>query len=252
MGGARRTVVISGGAAGIGRAMAFAFARNGDHAVILDIDEEGQGLAECLVRGGLSAEFHRVDMARWDAIEDTVARVARNHGAISVAVANAGIARRVALQDLDETAWDDVLQVNLKGAAQLLRTATAHMRTSDNGALIAVSSISAQLGWPEHVHYNASKAGLEGLVKGLAAELGPRGIRVNAILPGVIRTAQSLSVEHSLGESGLRDMAARIPLGRVGYPDDVADVALFLASDAARYISGQSIVVDGGLTVASY
>jgi len=120
------------------------------------------------------------------------------------------------------------------------------------GSLIAVSSISARLGWPNHIHYNASKAGIEGLVRGLAAELGPLGIRANAILPGVIRTAQSLSEEHSLGPAGLRDIAARIPLQRVGDPRDVAEVALFLASDAACYLTGQSIIVDGGMTVASY
>jgi 3-oxoacyl-[acyl-carrier protein] reductase len=122
----------------------------------------------------------------------------------------------------------------------------------NGGSLVAVSSVSAASGWPEHVHYNASKAGLCGLIRGFAAELGPRGIRANCILPGVIRTAQSLSEEHSLGKAGLAGMPARIPLRRVGEPEDVADVAVFLASDAARYITGQNIVVDGGLTIASY
>ena len=104
-------------------------------------------------------------------------------------------------------------------------------------------------GWAEHVHYSAAKAGILGLVRGLAAELGPEGIRVNGVAPGFIRTAQSLSEEHSMGEAGLQAAAPSIPLRRIGHPDDVADVITFLASDASRYITGQTILVDGGLTI---
>jgi 3-oxoacyl-[acyl-carrier protein] reductase len=126
------------------------------------------------------------------------------------------------------------------------------MRAGRGGSLLAISSISARLGWSQHVHYNASKAGLEGLIRGIAADFGQYGIRANAILPGVVRTAQSLSMEHSLGEAGLEAIKGRIPLQRVGEPEDVADVAYFLCSPGARYITGQSIVVDGGLTTSSY
>jgi 3-oxoacyl-[acyl-carrier protein] reductase len=116
--------------------------------------------------------------------------------------------------------------------------------------MVVLSSISGiAYGWDEHAHYSASKAGIVGLIRALAVEFGGRGVRVNGIAPGFIRTAQSLSEEHSLGEAGLSAAVATIPLGRIGEPDEVADVALFLASDAARYVSGQVLVVDGGLLV---
>jgi 3-oxoacyl-[acyl-carrier protein] reductase len=124
------------------------------------------------------------------------------------------------------------------------------MRQRKKGVIIAVSSISGiTYGWGEHVHYSAAKAGILGLIRGLAAELGPDGIRVSGVAPGFIRTAQSLSEEHSMGQAKLEAQASSIPLQRIGEPEDVADVILFLASDSARYITGQTILVDGGLTI---
>jgi len=122
-----------------------------------------------------------------------------------------------------------------------------------SGSVVAMSSImGVAYGWDEHVHYSAAKSGVVGLVRGLAVELARAGIRVNGIAPGYIRTAQALSPEHSLGPEGLERAAAFIPMGRVGEPDDIADVALFLASPAARYLTGQVITVDGGLLVGRY
>jgi 3-oxoacyl-[acyl-carrier protein] reductase len=115
-----------------------------------------------------------------------------------------------------------------------------------------VSIMGVAYGWDEHVHYSAAKAGIIGLVRGLAVELARDGIRVNGIAPGYIRTAQALSEEHSLGPQGLEEAASFIPMGRVGEPEDIADVAVFLASGAARYITGQTIVVDGGLLPGRY
>jgi 3-oxoacyl-[acyl-carrier protein] reductase len=104
-------------------------------------------------------------------------------------------------------------------------------------------------GWSEHVHYNASKAGIEGLTRGLAMELGPHGVTVNAVAPGFVRTAQSMSVEHSLGPEGLALAEPFIPLRRIGDPEDIAEVVLFLASDASRYMTGQTLLADGGVTL---
>jgi 3-oxoacyl-[acyl-carrier protein] reductase len=119
--------------------------------------------------------------------------------------------------------------------------------------MIAVSSImGVAYGWDEHVQYSAAKAGVVGFVRGLAVELARNGVRVNGIAPGYIRTAQALSEEHSLGPEGLEQAAEFIPMGRVGEPDDIADVIVFLASEAARYITGQVLVVDGGLLVGRY
>ena len=105
-------------------------------------------------------------------------------------------------------------------------------------------------GWSEHVHYSAAKAGVIGLVRGLAAEVAADGVRVNAVSPGYVRTAQLLSEEHSLGPQGVEQAAGRVPLGRVGEPEDIADVILFLASQQARYVTGQVIVADGGLAIS--
>jgi len=134
-----------------------------------------------------------------------------------------------------------------------VRAAVPAMVRRRAGAIVALSSImGVAYGWDEHVHYSAAKAGVVGLVRGLAVELAPSGVRVNGIAPGYIRTAQALSREHSLGPEGLAAAASFIPIGRVGEPEDIADVALFLASPAARYITGQTIVVDGGLLVGRY
>lgn len=127
------------------------------------------------------------------------------------------------------------------------------MRQRGQGCVIAMSSImGVAYGWDEHVHYSAAKSGVVGLVRGLAVELAKDGIRVNGIAPGYIRNAQALSEQHSLGPAGLEAAAGFIPLRRVGEPEEIADVAVFLASQAARYITGQVIVVDGGLLVGRY
>ena len=127
------------------------------------------------------------------------------------------------------------------------------MKRKGGGAIVCVSSImGVAYGWDEHVHYSAAKSGVVGLVRGLAVELARAGIRVNGVAPGYIRTAQLLSKEHSLGPEGAEAAGAFIPMGRIGEPSDVADVIHFLASPAARYMTGQIIVVDGGLLVGRY
>lgn len=244
--------IVSGAAAGIGLAITRRLSRSGFRVVMLDIDPAGESAAKSLRDDGGRVEFVACDVSQWDTVADAVDEIAANWGPVSLCVANAGIARRVPTAEMDEAAWNDLVDINLKGTAQTLFRAAGHMTGDGNRSLVALSSISARLGWPEHVHYNASKAGIEGLVRGLAADLGPKGIRVNAVLPGVIHTAQSLSEVHSLGPEGVAAMAERIPLRRVGDPEDIADVVAFLASDAARYITGASIVVDGGMSVASY
>jgi 3-oxoacyl-[acyl-carrier protein] reductase len=134
-----------------------------------------------------------------------------------------------------------------------VRAAAPGMASRKRGAIVALSSImGVAYGWDEHVHYSAAKSGVVGLVRGLAVELARSGIRVNGVAPGYIRTAQALSVEHSLGPEGLAQAASFIPLGRVGEPEDIADVILFLASPAARYLTGQVVAVDGGLLVGRY
>ncbi|MDR3531422.1 MAG: SDR family oxidoreductase, partial [Rhodopila sp.] len=154
---------------------------------------------------------------------------------------------------LTDEKWDHTFDIDLKGMLRVIRPAVPGMRARGAGAIVCLSSImGVAYGWDEHVHYSSAKAGVVGLVRGLAVELAKSGIRVNGVAPGYIRTAQLLSAEHSLGPSGAEAAGAFIPMGRIGEPDEIADVVLFLASSAARYMTGQVVVVDGGLLVGRY
>jgi 3-oxoacyl-[acyl-carrier protein] reductase len=153
------------------------------------------------------------------------------------------------LAELTDEAWDDMLSVDLTGVLRTFRSAAARM--AGEGSMVAVSSIAGGVyGWADHAHYAAAKAGVLGLCRSLAVELAPRGIRVNALIPGLIETPQSSDPVNSLGPEGLRRAGGSIPWGRVGHPEEVASAIRFLTSDDAGYITGQSLVVDGGLTVA--
>ncbi|MGP2491447.1 SDR family NAD(P)-dependent oxidoreductase [Mesorhizobium sp. PUT5] len=248
---AKKTVIISGAGIGIGHATALAFAADGYRVYVTDIlEEEGDRVVEEIRAGGGEAVFRRLDVTRSEQADAIVAEIDKNHGGVDVVVANAGIAHRVPLAEMTDAKWDLTHEIDLKGVLRLARAAAPRMRERRSGAIVAVSSISGiAYGWAEHVHYSAAKAGILGLVRGLAAELGPDGIRVNGVAPGFIRTAQSLSEEHSMGEAKLAAQVPAVPLRRIGQPDDVADVILFLASNGARYITGQTILVDGGLTI---
>jgi len=185
--------------------------------------------------------------------DEIVADVEARHGHIDVIVANAGIAHRTALADLTDAKWDLTFDIDLKGIFRLVRAAAPAMRARRSGSIVALSSImGVAYGWDEHVHYSAAKAGVVGLVRGLAVEMARDGVRVNGVAPGYIRTAQLLSEENSLGPAGAEKAAEFIPMGRLGTPDDIAGVIAFLASDAARYMTGQVLVVDGGLLVGRY
>ena len=250
----QRTVLITGAGIGIGKATAFAFARAGDHVVVTDVLEpEGQAVAEQIRQSGGSAEFHKLDVTSTTNVNTVVAAVEASRTAIDVVVANAGIAHKVPLDDMTDELWDHTLNVDLKGILRVVRRTAPDMRRRRRGAVVALSSImGVAYGWDEHVHYSAAKSGVIGLVRGLAVELARDGVRVNAVAPGYIRTAQALSEQHSLGAAGLDAAASFIPLGRVGEPEDIADVIVFLASDAARYVTGQCITIDGGLLVGRY
>jgi 3-oxoacyl-[acyl-carrier protein] reductase len=248
------TALITGAGIGIGAATAVALARAGYRVIVTDIlEEEGRSVADGIGSEGGEAEYHRLDVTRTDEVDAVVANVQDRHGPLRAVVANAGIAHRVPLPELTDERWDHTHEVDLKGVMRICRTAAPAMRSAGRGTIIAVSSImGVAYGWDEHVQYSAAKAGVVGLVRGLAVELARDGIRVNGIAPGYIRTAQALSEEHSLGPEGLEKAAQFIPMGRVGEPEDVAEVIVFLASDGARYISGQVLVVDGGLLVGRY
>jgi 3-oxoacyl-[acyl-carrier protein] reductase len=248
------TALITGAGIGIGAATARAFAGSGYRVIVTDVlEEEGRSVADDLGSGGGEAEYHHLDVTDTREVDSVVSTVQDRYGPINTVVANAGIAHRVPLEELTDEKWDLTHEIDLKGVMRVCRAAAPAMRETGRGSMIALSSImGVAYGWDEHVQYSAAKAGVIGLVRGLAVELARDGIRVNGIAPGYIRTAQALSEEHSLGPEGLEDAADFIPMGRVGEPEDIADVSVFLASEGARYITGQVLVVDGGLLVGRY
>ena len=247
-------VLITGAGIGIGRATAKAFAKAGYHVVATDVlAAEGVSVVAEITAEGGTAEFHPLDVRSTEAANAIVAEVEAKHGSIDVIVANAGIAHRVPLAEMTDEKWDHTFEIDLKGIFRVVRPALPGMKARKKGAIVALSSImGVAYGWDEHVHYSAAKSGVVGLVRGLAVELARDGIRVNGIAPGYIRTAQLLSKEHSLGPEAADKAGEFIPMGRIGQPEEIADVALFLASNAARYMTGQVVVVDGGLLVGRY
>ncbi|MEX0279804.1 MAG: SDR family NAD(P)-dependent oxidoreductase [Arenibacterium sp.] len=249
-----KTALITGAGIGIGRATAHAFADAGYRVIVTDIlDEDGSAVADAILAKGGTAEFHKLDVTSTEGAESVVKSVEEAHGVIDTIICNAGIAHKVPLDQLTDEKWDFTMDVDLKGMIRVIRAAAPKMRAAKSGSIICLSSImGVAYGWDEHVHYSAAKSGVVGLVRGLAVELAGEGVRVNGVAPGYIRTAQALSEEHSLGPAGLEKAAEFIPMGRVGEADDIADVILFLASNAARYMTGQVVTVDGGLLVGRY
>jgi 3-oxoacyl-[acyl-carrier protein] reductase len=246
-----QVAIISGAASGIGRALAVAYAERGVRSVIGtfpgDPHDPGETVAAVTAVGG-ECVVHEVDVRSSSQVDGFAQCAVDEWGRLDIAVANAGVLRRAALADLDDDAWDDLLQVDLTGVLRVLRSASVRM--PGPGAMVAVSSIAGGVyGWGEHAHYGAAKAGVLGLCRSIAVELAPRGIRVNTVIPGYVVTPQSLDPVNSLGPDGLALAGRDIPLGRVAQPEEVAAVIRFLTSSEASYVTGQSITVDGGLTV---
>ena len=246
-----KVAVISGGASGIGLALAVAYARAGVHSVInylpSDPHDHVEAVAEIENAGGRCVAV-AVDV-RDSAQVDALARAAIDEfGRLDIAVAGAGILRRNALDELTDDAWEAMLDVDLTGVLRVFRSCAPHM--TDGGSMVAVSSIAGGVyGWEEHAHYAAAKAGVLGLTRSLAVELAPRRIRVNSVIPGLIESPQSLDAKNSLGKEGLEAAGSIIPWGRVGTADECARAIRFLTSDDAVYVTGQQLIVDGGLTV---
>ena len=239
-----RVALVTGASRGIGRAISTAYAELGasvalcarTHAALEDVAEEVRAAGgECLV--------HPVDVGDPDAVDAAVRACTEAFGRLDILVNNAGITRDGLAVRMKDDDWHDVVTVNLSGAFYFTRAASRGMMKQRWGRIINVSSVVGLSGNAGQVNYAASKAGLIGLTKSLAQELGSRGITVNAIAPGFIKTDMTADLD----EERMARLLDRIPLGELGEVGDVASAACFLASDAARYITGQVLQVDGGM-----
>lgn len=246
-----RVALISGGASGIGQALAVAYARAGAHSVVNYFsgdDHEVQDTVRAVTEAGGRCVAIPADVRREEDCNAMAHAAIEEFGRLDAVVAAAGILRRDALEEMSDSAWHAMLDVDLNGVFRVFRAAAAKMQ--DGGAMVATSSIAGGVyGWAEHAHYAAAKSGVLGLCRSLAVELAPRGIRVNAVIPGLIESPQSLDSQNSLGKEGLEAAGSIIPWGRVGTVDECARTIRFLTSDDSAYVTGQELIVDGGLTI---
>ncbi|HZR93993.1 MAG TPA: SDR family NAD(P)-dependent oxidoreductase [Gaiellaceae bacterium] len=249
-----RVAVVTGSASGIGAATARVFAQAGADVVCgwFPGDPHDVGpTAAAVEAAGRRALVAEVDVSDTGSVERMVAAAVGELGRLDVVVANAAIARDVPAAELDDERWEALLQVDLTGVFRCFRAAVPHMLEAGFGRLLATSSIAGAFqGWARHAHYTAAKGGIVGLVRSLAVELGPHGITANAVAPGVIETPQSLDAVNSLGPEGVAEFAARVPVGRNGQPEDIAHAFLFLASEEASFLTGQVLLVDGGVSLS--
>lgn len=245
-----KVAVITGGASGQGEAAAWTFQRAGARVILLDWNAElGRSVAGALEREGGNPLFLQVDIGDAAQVEAACARILGDVGTIDVLFNNAGIGYsqtgRYPMAGIFDTpleAWNDILRINLTGAFLMTRFLGPAMVEAGRGSIVFNTSISALVGQADIDAYTASKGALVALTRSLAASLGPKGIRVNAIAPGTIDTPMVAPVLEGMRENRL----AAIPLRRIGTPQDIADLALFLASDQSGYITGQIIACDGG------
>jgi 3-oxoacyl-[acyl-carrier protein] reductase len=241
-----KVAIITGGAKGIGRETALLFAKEGAGVVICDFDEAtGRKTLAELKTLGSDAMFYKVDVTDRLNVQAMVDETKQKYGRIDILVNNAGITVDAFLTKMTEEQWDKVIAVNLKGVFNCTQAVVPIMMEQGSGVILSASSVVGVYGNIGQTNYAATKAGVIGMTKTWARELGKKGIRVNAVAPGFIITDMTAKVP----EKVLDLMKSKTPLGRLGYPEDVAKAYLFLASDDASYINGQILGVDGGLII---
>jgi 3-oxoacyl-[acyl-carrier protein] reductase len=242
----QRPAIVTGAARGLGRQIACSLAAAGAKVACVDINTDTlQETISCIRSSGGTAEPIACDVTDSARVGEVVDQVVKLWGGLQILVNNAGITRDNLLVRMKDDQWDAVLNINLKGTFLFTRAAARPMMKGRGGRIINIASVSGLMGNPAQANYSASKAGVIGLTRTVAKELASRSITVNAVAPGFIATDMTAA----LGEELLAKIREEIPLGRLGDPQDVADAVLFLASDAASFITGHVITVDGGLTV---
>jgi 3-oxoacyl-[acyl-carrier protein] reductase len=242
----KRTAMVTGASRGIGRAISVRFAREGANIVGCDIDVGPMAETEALVRQtGVEFLSLQLDVSNMQQFQEAVEKAVERFGTLDILVNNAGITRDNLLIRMSEDDWNKVIAINLTGVFNGVKAAAKVMLKQRAGSIINVSSVVGLMGNAGQVNYSASKAGVLGITKSAARELAKRGVRVNAVAPGYIVTRMT----EQLSDEAKNALMQQIPMQRLGQPEDVANVILFLASDLSGYVTGQVISVDGGMAM---
>lgn len=241
-----RVAIITGGTAGIGAATAIRFAQEGAKVILWARNaERGNAFIEKMKGMGLEAEFDAIDSSNYEAVCEAAKRVNDKYGKIDILINNAGITNDSTLKKMTVEQWQQVIDINLSGSFYCIKAITPYMLEKGYGRIVNASSVVALYGNFGQTNYVATKAGLIGMTKTLARELGKKGITVNAVAPGFIET----DMVAKMPENVLDGMRAKVPVGRLGQPEEIASAYLFLASEEAAYINGATLSVDGGMTI---
>lgn len=242
-----KTALVTGASRGIGRAVAKMLAAQGAYVYVnyLGSEQAAQETVSEIVRGGGNAEAIQCNVADFKQCGDMIAAIMKKSGRLDILVNNAGITRDGLLMKMSEEDFDQVMDINLKGTFHTIRHASRFMLKQRSGKIVNITSVSGVLGNAGQANYSASKAGVIGLTKSAARELASRGICVNAVAPGYVKT----DMTSVLSEQVKEQMLAQIPLGRAALPEEIAGVVLFLASEQSAYMTGQVLHVDGGMAM---
>ena len=244
-----RIAIVTGGNSGIGYGIAEGLARYGAHVIIANRrPDSGENAAKKILSQNLSAEPITTDIADPDSVADMTEAVISRHGRVDILVNSAGVILRKPIEDMTEVEFDAIMDINLRGTFMCCRDVGRHMLKRGKGKIVNISSQVSQVCQPNRTIYATSKAGISHMTRGFALEWATRGVNVNAIGPGP--TLTELNEKHFAEHpEDLQSLARNIPMGRIGYPADCVGTAVFLASDASDYITGQTILVDGGSTL---
>jgi len=242
-----KVALITGGARGIGQAIAMAFAKEGADIVVADVNlETAQKTASEIELLGRKAMALEIDVTSYEKVEEGINKILDKMGKVDILVNNAGITKDNLLLRMSQSDWDAVINVNLKGTFNCIKAVSRPMVKQRSGRIISIASIIGLMGNPGQANYAASKAGIIALTKTVAKELASRNICANAVAPGFIQTEMTAK----LPEDIKKRMLEAIPLAKLGTPGDVANLCVFLASDESSYITGQTITIDGGMVMA--
>lgn len=242
-----KTTVVTGASKGIGRAIAVALGEHGAHVVVNynGSEQAAKETVQAITEKGGSAEAMKFNVADYTETSEAITEIIQKNGKLDILVNNAGITKDGLMMRMSEEDFDAVINTNLKGAFTTCKAVSRQMMKQRSGKVINISSVSGVLGNAGQANYASAKAGLIGLTKSMARELASRGVTVNAVAPGFIETDMTKVLSEQVKEAAVK----QIPLGSFGKPEDVAELVLFLASDKAKYITGQVICVDGGMAM---